>query len=74
MDIKKNPPCTPKCPAREIGCHSGCEKYAAWKAALEEITQERRKQSQAAQGVAELKRQRQEWLRRRGYNNTGGAR
>lgn len=74
MDIKKNPPCTPKCPARGIGCHSGCEKYAAWKAALEDIAKECRRESEAVQGVAELKRQRQEWLRRKGYSKTGGAR
>lgn len=74
MDITRNPPCTPKCPARCIGCHSGCEQYAAWKAQLEAISKERQKAREAAQGVNELAKERKEWLRKKGYKNTGGAR
>lgn len=73
MDITKNPPCTPRCPARGMGCHAGCEQYAAWKRQMEEISKERRKQKEAAQGVQELARERKDWLRSRGYKNTGGG-
>lgn len=74
MDITRNPPCTPKCPSRGMGCHSGCEAYAAWKRQMEDISRERRKQKEAAQGVNELAQERKGWLRSRGYKNTGGAR
>ena len=35
MDVTRNPPCSPKCPGRMIGCHVDCEKYLYWKKALE---------------------------------------
>ena len=74
MDITRNPPCTPKCPSRGMGCHSGCEAYAEWRKQMEDISRERRKAKEAAQGVNELAQERKEWLRRKGYKNTGGAR
>lgn len=74
INIARNPPCTPKCPSRGMGCHSGCLQYAAWKAQLEEISKERRRAKEAAQGVNELAVERKEWLCRKGYRNTGGAR
>lgn len=30
MTTKKDNPCK-DCPDRHIGCHSGCERYLAWK-------------------------------------------
>ena len=74
MNIAKHPPCTPKCPSRGMGCHAGCEKYAEWKRQMEEITRERRRQAEAAQGVQELARERKDWLRSRGYKTNGGMR
>lgn len=74
MDITRHPPCTPKCPLRDTYCHSGCEAYADWKRQMEDIALERRRQKEAAQGVNELAMERKEWLRRKGYTNTGGAR
>ena len=73
-NIAKHPPCTPKCPARGMGCHSNCQDYAQWRQQMETIAAERRKQKEAEQGVIDLKRERKEWLRKRGYTNTGGAR
>jgi hypothetical protein len=35
---------------------------------------EKRKEKVAAQGVNDLARERREWLRKKGYKNTGGAR
>lgn len=74
MDIARNPPCTPRCPARGMGCHSGCEKYAAWKAKMEEVTRQRRREKTAAQDAAGMEAERKEWLRRKGYKTRGGAR
>jgi len=74
MDITKRPPCTPQCPSRGMGCHSGCEAYAEWKKQMEDIARERRRKKEAAQGVNELAMERKEWLRHKGYRNTGGAR
>ena len=74
MDITKHPPCTPKCPSRGMGCHVNCADYAEWKRQMEEISRQRRKEKEAAQGVNELKQERKEWLRRQGWKNTGGAR
>ena len=73
MDITRHPPCTPKCPSRGMGCHSGCEAYAAWKKQMEEISRERRKQIEAAQGVSDLEKERKEWLRRKGWKIKGGV-
>lgn len=73
MDITKHPPCTPKCPSRGMGCHAGCEQYAEWKRQMEQITRERRREKEAAQGVSELAQERKDWLRSRGYKINGGA-
>ena len=37
-------------------------------------SRERRKKIEAAQGVNDLANERKEWLRHKGYKNTGGAR
>lgn len=74
MNIAKHPPCAPNCPLRGEDCHAGCEKYAAWKAELQRINAARDREKQADQGVVEVQLHRKEWLRRRGYKNTGGVR
>lgn len=67
MDAKKHPPCGQECPDRKQGCHSGCEKYAEWKAMLEREAKEREHDREAARGIADLTRERKDWLRKRGY-------
>ena len=74
MDIAKNPPCAPNCPSRGMGCHSGCEKYADWKAQLSAITEARRREKIAAQDATGLAQERKDWLRKKGYKTRGGAR
>lgn len=74
MDITRNPPCKPNCPSRGMGCHSGCEQYASWKAQLEEISAARRREKTGAQDATGLAQERKDWLRKKGYKTRGGAR
>lgn len=74
MNIAHKPPCEPKCPSRGIGCHAGCEKYMDWRRQMDAIAAERQKQKDAVQGVNDLRRERQDWLRARGYKTGGGNR
>lgn len=74
MSIEKQPPCEPDCSRRTSDCHGTCIEYAIWKVCNDIIAQERRKEKVAAQGVNDLAQERKEWLRRKGYRTTGGAR
>lgn len=56
-----------------MGCHAGCEQYAAWKRQMERITRERRREKEAAQGVHDLALERKDWLRSKGYKTHGGG-
>ena len=67
MDIRKNPPCSKNCPGRKPECHAHRADYSAWRAELERIAEERRKDKDAADGVRENALRRKDWLRKRGY-------
>ena len=65
-DIRKNPPCEKTCPERNSECHATCGRYAAWREKMDAEAKERRRQTDAEQGVRELARERKDWLRARG--------
>lgn len=74
MSITKHPPCEQNCPRRSADCHVTCTEHAVWKTCTDIIALGKRKEKVAAQGVNDLAQERKEWLRRKGYKNTGGAR
>ena len=66
-DIRKNPPCRKDCPDRNEECHAVCERHADWKRKVEAEAKERRKETEAAQGIWEMTLERRGWLKSRGY-------
>ena len=47
-----NCPCH-ECPDREVGCHSRCERYAAWRVKLEKIRKAEREYSMGNDRMSE---------------------
>lgn len=41
--VRMNPPCYPKCDKRQMYCHSKCDEYKQWRAALDAENDKRHK-------------------------------
>lgn len=72
----RQPPCTPDCPRRCVGCHGNCPDYAAFQAEKAADRKKRQQDSAALDATISGQRRRAAWSpqrgRYRGKNGNGG--